>query len=126
MNKPSIQSAAAPAPIGPYAQARLCGDTLYISGQIPLNAETGEMVSGGLEAETRQVMDHLGAILREAGMDYPNLVKVSIFLMDMADFPEVNRVYGSYFNAPYPARETIQVAGLPLGARLEISAIAVR
>ncbi len=126
MNKISIQSASAPAPIGPYAQARLCGDTLYISGQIPLNPLTGKMVKGDLEAETRQAMDNLGAILKQAQMDFSNLVKVSIFLMDMGDFPEINRIYGAYFNAPFPARETIQVAGLPLGARVEISAIAVR
>lgn len=126
MNASTILTKEAPAPIGPYAQARFSGPLLFISGQIPLNPDSGEMVTGDLQAETRQVMANLQAILKEAGMDFSHLIKVSIFLLDMKDFAQINEVYGSYFTAPFPARETVQVAGLPMGARIEISAIASR
>ena len=117
----------APAPIGPYNQAILIGNTLYISGQIPLDPETGELVSGDIKKETRQSMENLKAILHEAGMTFENVVKSAIFLSDMNQFAQVNEVYGSYFNSDTaPARETVEVANLPKFVNVEISMIAVQ
>jgi len=125
--KTIIYTENAPAPIGPYNQAVLKGDTLYISGQIPLNPTTMELVSDNIESETKQVMENLKAILEEAGMTFENVVKASIFIMDMNDFGKINTVYGSYFNEKTaPARETVQVACLPKNVNVEISMIAVR
>ena len=117
----------APAPIGPYSQAVLAGNTLYTSGQIPLDPATGELVGGNIEAETKQVMENLKAVLEAAGMDFSNVVKTSIFIMNMDDFAAINTVYGSYINEETaPARETVQVARLPKNVNVEISMIAVQ
>ncbi|MXN90639.1 RidA family protein [Flavobacterium sp. Sd200] len=117
----------APAPIGPYSQAVLIGNTLYTSGQIPLDPSTGEIVGESIEAETKQVMENMKAVLEAAGMDFSNVVKTSIFIIDMNDFAKINAVYGSYFNEETaPARETVQVAKLPKNVNVEISMIAVQ
>lgn len=125
--KKIINTSNAPAPIGPYNQAVLAGNTLYISGQIPLEAETGTLIEGDIQAETKQCMENLKAILEEAEMTFENVVKSSIFLNDMNQFAEVNQVYGSYFNEETaPARETVEVANLPKFVNVEISMIAVK
>ncbi len=125
--KKIINTAKAPAPIGPYNQAVLSGNTLYISGQIPLNAESGEMVEGDIKLETKQCMENLLAILTEAGMDFTNVVKTSIFVKDIYQFAEINEAYGAYFqSATAPARETVEVANLPKFVNVEISMIAVK
>ncbi|MDC6389798.1 RidA family protein [Maribacter sp. PR1] len=125
--KKIINTSKAPAPIGPYNQAVLIENTLYISGQIPLNPESGELVEGDIKKETEQSMENLKAILHEAGMTFENVVKSSIFLSDMNQFIHVNEVYGSYFNADTaPARETVEVANLPKFVNVEISMIAFK
>jgi 2-iminobutanoate/2-iminopropanoate deaminase len=103
----------------------MVNNTLYVSGQIPLNPATAELVKGDVKEQTRMVMENIKAILTEVGMDFGNIVKCSIFISDMKDFPLINEVYGSYFTEDAPARETVQVAGLPLGVDVEISCIAV-
>ena len=124
--KKIITTPNAPAPIGPYNQAVLSNGTLYISGQIPLDPTTMELVEGDLNKETIQVMENLKSILLAANMDFENVVKSSIFLSDMNNFTEVNQVYGAYFNEDTaPARETVEVANLPKFVRIEISMIAV-
>jgi 2-iminobutanoate/2-iminopropanoate deaminase len=124
--KKIIFTAKAPAPIGPYSQAVLSGNTLYTSGQIPLDPVTGEIVHGGIEEETTQVMENLKAVLEAAGMGFENVVKTSIFIMNMDDFAAVNTVYSRYINEETaPARETVQVARLPKNVNVEISMIAV-
>ena len=116
----------APAPIGPYNQAVLTGNTLYTSGQIAINPATGELVTTNIEVETAQVMENMKAVLAAAGMTFENVVKTSIFIMDMNDFGAINTVYGSYFNEKTaPARETVQVACLPKNVNVEISMIAM-
>ncbi|MDO5607332.1 MAG: RidA family protein [Capnocytophaga sp.] len=115
----------APAPIGPYNQATLAGNTLYVSGQIPVNPATGEVVSG-IEAATTQVMENLKAVLEAAGATFENIVKTTIFLADMKQFAQVNAVYAQYFDEKTaPARETVEVANLPKYVEVEISCIAV-
>ena len=117
----------APAPIGPYNQAVLSGNTLYTSGQIALNPKNMELVLDSIEIETTQVMENLKAVLEAADMTFENVVKVTIFIMNMGDFAKINGVYGSYFNeATAPARETVQVATLPRNVNIEISVIAVK
>lgn len=117
----------APAPIGPYNQAVLFGNTLFTSGQIALHPETGELVLDDIETETKQVMENMKAVLEEAGMTFENVVKTSIFIMDMNNFAKINGVYGSYFDEKTaPARETVQVAGLPKNVNVEISMIAMK
>lgn len=117
----------APAPIGPYNQAVLVGNMLYTSGQIAINPLTNELVIENIETETKQVMENLKAVLEAAGMTFENVIKVSIFISDMNNFSKINTIYGAYFNeATAPARETVQVAGLPKNVNVEISAIAVR
>lgn len=124
--KKIINTPNAPAPIGPYNQAILTGNTLYISGQIPINSATGNLVEGDIKAETKQSMENLKAILTEAGMTFEHVVKASIFLSDMNQFSHVNEVYASYFDAETaPARETVEVANLPKFVNVEISMIAV-
>jgi 2-iminobutanoate/2-iminopropanoate deaminase len=123
--KKSIQISGAPAPIGPYSQAILKNETLYISGQIPLNPKTGILIDESIEAATHQVMQNIGALLAEAGMNYEHVVKCSIFLKDMNAFSVVNEVYASYFSGNFPARETVQVSKLPLDVSVEISCIAI-
>jgi 2-iminobutanoate/2-iminopropanoate deaminase len=125
--KKIINTPNAPAPIGPYNQAVLMGDTLYISGQIPIDPATGMLVEGDITQETRQVMENLKAILTEAGMTFEQVVKTSIFIKDMHQFAEINAVYAEYFNADTaPARETVEVANLPKFVRVEISMIAFK
>ena len=117
----------APAPIGPYNQAVLVGNTLYTSGQIALNPTTMELVLDNIEIETKQVMENMKAVLEAAEMTFENVVKTTIFIMNMEDFARINSVYGSYFDEKIaPARETVQVAFLPKGVNVEISMIAVK
>ena len=124
--KKVIITSKAPAPIGPYNQAILVGNTLYTSGQIALNPETMELVIDTIEAETNQVMQNMKSVLEAAGMTFENVVKSTIYLQNMSDFARINLVYGSYFDEKTaPARETVQVAGLPKGVNIEISMIAV-
>ena len=125
--KKIVSTLNAPAPIGPYSQAVLSGNTLYISGQIPLDPKTGNLVKEDIEKETTQSMENLKAILKEAGMTFENVVKSTIFLKDMNQFAEVNKVYGTYFDEKSaPARETVEVANLPKFVNVEISMIAVK
>jgi 2-iminobutanoate/2-iminopropanoate deaminase len=124
--KQIINTKRAPAPIGPYNQAVLAGDTLYISGQIAINPENDHLLLGDIELETQQVMDNLKAILSEAEMNFSNVVKTSIFLSDMSHFATVNAVYETYFSGNYPARETVAVLGLPKNVNVEISMIAIK
>ncbi len=124
--KEIIKTKNAPAPIGPYNQAIKAGNTLYISGQIPLIPSTMEVFSGTIKEETELVMQSLNSILKEAGMTFENVVKTSIFINDMNNFQNVNEVYGNYFkDASAPARETVAVKTLPKSVRIEISMIAV-
>lgn len=117
----------APAPIGPYNQAVLTGNTLYTSGQIAINPATGELVTNTIEKETKQVMENLKAVLKAANMTFENVIKSTIFISDMNDFTAINSIYGAYFDEKSaPARETVQVAGLPKNVNVEISMIAVR
>ena len=126
MKKTIVTTDKAPAPLGPYNQAVLANDTLYLSGQIPLIPGTMELVEGDLEEETKQVMQNLKAVLEAAEMSFENVVKTSIFLSDMNNFSAVNKVYGRYFDdATAPARETVEVANLPKFVRIEISMVAV-
>jgi len=122
--KKVIHTANAPKPIGPYNQAILADNFLYVSGQIAINAQTGELINNDVERETRQVMENLKAILQEAGMDFSNVVKSSIFLSNMNDFAKVNEIYGSYFTDNFPARETVEVSRLPKDVSVEISVVA--
>ena len=125
--KKIINTLKAPAPIGPYNQATLVNDTLYISGQTPIDPSTGKLVEGDVKAEAEQCMQNLKAILQKADMTFENVVKASIFLKDMHQFSLVNEVYGSHFNADTaPARETVEVANLPMFVNVEISMIAVK
>ncbi|SDR00820.1 RidA family protein [Flagellimonas zhangzhouensis] len=125
--KKIINTPNAPAPIGPYNQAVLVKDTLYISGQIPIDPATGELVEGDIKKETQQSMENLKAILDEAGMTFENVIKTSIFIADMHQFSQINEVYGTYFDAKTaPARETVEVANLPKFVNVEISMIAVK
>ena len=114
----------APAPIGPYSQAVKSHNILFTSGQIGLNPTTGQMVQNTIEAETYQVLKNLEALLSAADLNWDHVVKTTIYLTNMADFPKVNEVYGSIFKQSYPARETVQVSALPRGANVEISLIA--
>lgn len=111
----------APAPIGPYSQAVKAGNFLFVSGQIAIHPPTGELILQSIEEETHQVMKNIGEILKAANADYSHIVKTGIFLKDMNDFTTVNAVYGSYFTADFPARETVQVARLPKDVNVEIS-----
>ncbi len=126
MEKKIIRTESAPAPIGPYNQAVQFGNMLFVSGQIALDAATGELVQGDIQAETKKVMENLQAVLAAAGMDFSDVLKSTIFLMDMGQFAQVNEVYGSYFTENAPARETVQVAGLPKGVNVEISVVAAK
>ncbi len=125
MNKQIINTNSAPAPIGPYSQAVIANNTLYISGQIALVPETGELKMGDIQEETHQVMQNIKAILQEAGLTFGHIVKTTILLSDMSLFGEVNTIYGQYFDGNFPARETYAVKGLPKGVNLEISTTAV-
>jgi 2-iminobutanoate/2-iminopropanoate deaminase len=125
--KKIINTSKAPAPIGPYNQAVLSGNTLYTSGQIALDPTTGALVDSSIEVETKQVMENMKAVLTEAGMTFENVVKSSIFISNMNDFSKINAVYGNYFNAETaPARETVEVSNLPKFVNVEISMIAIK
>lgn len=126
MSKSVVYSENAPLPIGPYSQAIQAGNLLFVSGQIALQKSTGNFVAGNIEDETSQVMANLSEVLKAAGMDFTNIVKCSIFLKDMNDFPRVNEIYGRNFRQNPPARETVEVSRLPKDANVEISCIAVK
>lgn len=123
--KRTIASPAAPAAVGPYCQAIEANGTLYVSGQLPLVPATGE-IPEGIEAQTRQSLDNLGAILREAGMDYSDVVKTTVLLQHIGDFGAMNAIYAEYFSGSFPARVCYEVAALPKGALVEIDCIAVK
>ena len=122
--KHAVSTDAAPKAIGPYSQAIRVGQLLFLSGQVPLDPATGQMVDGDVAAQTRRVMENLAAVLASADLSFANVARTTIFLADMNDFAKVNDVYGSYFSEPYPARATVQVARLPRDARVEIDAVA--
>lgn len=126
MNRIIVNSKKAPAPIGPYSQAVMVDNTLYVSGQIAIDAESGDLITSNIEVETEQVMSNLGYILSEAGLDFTNVVKCSIFVSDMNNFQLINAVYGKYFLQSPPARETVEVSKLPKGVNVEISCIAIK
>ena len=121
-----IKTTLAPEPIGPYSQAVLGGDILFVSGQIAIDPATGEMKLSNIQDETEQVMRNLQAVLREAGLDFPDVVKCSIFIKNMEDFPVINEAYGKYFPSNAPARETVEVSGLPKNVNIEISCVAIK
>lgn len=124
--KKQISIKGAPAPIAPYSQAVLAGNTLYVSGQIPVNPASGELIVDTIENATSQVMSNIQNLLNEAGMDFSNVVKCTCFLKDLNDFERMNKIYGSYFKEIPPARECVQVARLPKDVPVEISCIAVK
>jgi 2-iminobutanoate/2-iminopropanoate deaminase len=122
--KNQISTPAAPAAIGPYSQAIVDGEWVFCSGQIGLDSASGRLVEGGIEHEMRCVMENLREVLAAAGLHFADVVKTTIYVVDLGDFDIVNRIYGEHLNTPYPARATVQVAALPRGARVEIDAIA--
>lgn len=124
MSKTEISTKKAPAAIGPYSQAVKINDLLFVSGQIAINPDTGHLVAGSIEAETRQVLNNLAAILQAAGTSFDNVIKTTIFLKDMNDFQVVNEIYGSVFRTPFPARATVEVSRLPKDVNVEIDCIA--
>lgn len=126
MEKKIITSANSPAPIGPYSPGVFAGNVLYTSGQVAKDAVTGEMIQHNIKAETQKVMENVLAILKEAGLDFKNVVKTTIYCTDLNDFAAINETYGSFFEGNYPARETVQVSRLPLNANVEISVVAVK
>lgn len=125
MEKKIINTKAAPAPIGPYNQAVVINGTMYISGQICIDPQTGNLKNRDIQDETHQVMQNLKSILAEAGMSFTNVIKATIFITDMNQFSEINEIYGKYFTGDFPARETVQVSALPKFVNVEISMIAV-
>lgn len=124
--KKAISIPNAPAPVGPYSQAILSGNMLFVSGQVPLNPTTGQLVNDSIEASTHQVMQNIYSLLSAAGFEWDNVVKCSIFLKNLNDFSTVNGIYASYFKDIPPARETVEVARLPLDVSIEISCIAIK
>ena len=122
----TVTTPLAPAAIGPYSQGILVGNTLYCSGQIAIDPETGSMISGPIEEETERVLDNLGAVLRAASMNFENVVRCTVYLTDVNDYAQVNEVYARYFNETPPARQAVEVSSIPRNARVEISCIAVR
>ena len=126
MSKTVVYSDKAPEPIGPYSQAISAGNMLFVSGQIAINKSSGDIITSNIEAETIQVMANLSEILTAAGMDFSNVVKTTIFLKDMSNFPKVNEIYGKYFQREPPARETVEVSRLPKDVNVEISCIAIK
>ena len=125
VNREIVSTSQAPAAVGPYSQAVRVGNFVYSAGQIPLVPETGKLVEGDIEAQTRQVMQNLTAVLEAAGTNLANVVKTTIFVTDLGDFSVLNQVYGSYFAGDPPARSTVQVAALPLDAKVEIEVVAI-
>ena len=126
MSNNVIYSPNAPEPIGPYSQAIQAGNLLFVSGQVAIQKSTGNLITNNIQEETHQVMKNLSEILKAAGMDFTQVVKCSIFLKDMNNFPKVNEVYGAYFSSQPPARETVEVSRLPKDVNVEISCIAVK
>jgi 2-iminobutanoate/2-iminopropanoate deaminase len=126
MTRSAHSSSRGPAAIGPYSHGVWAGDLLFLSGQTPIDPATGTLVEGGVTEQTTRVFDNLEAVVTDAGLTMDDVVKCNVFLTDMADFPEMNAVYGTRFAEPYPARSTVAVAGLPLGARVEIELVAKR
>ncbi|GIV08362.1 MAG: endoribonuclease [Fimbriimonadales bacterium] len=124
MTKQAILSQDAPAPIGPYSQAVRVGDWIFISGQIPIDPATGKMITGGVATQTKQVLQNLQAVLTAVGLNLDSIVKTTIYMTDLNLFAELNEVYANYFHPPFPARATVQVSALPMGAQVEIEAIA--
>ena len=124
MAKKQIQTTNAPAAIGPYSQAIQAGNLIFVSGQIPLDAKSGELVTGSIEDQTKKVLENMKAILDQGGASMDQVVRTTIFLKDMANFARVNEVYGTYFRAPFPARATVEVARLPKDVGVEIDCIA--
>jgi len=122
--KEAVSSPDAPKAIGPYSQAVRAGQLLFVSGQVPLDPATGQIVAGDIQTQTRRVFDNLAAVLKAGGRSFADVVRTTVFLADMNDFTAMNDVYGTYFSAPYPARATVQVARLPKDARVEIDLIA--
>ena len=122
--KQAVSSPDAPKAIGPYSQAVRAGQLLFVSGQVPLDPATGQIVDGDIAAQTHRVFQNLGAVLKAGGRSFADVVRTTVFLADMNDFAAVNEVYGKYFTEPYPARATVQVARLPKDARVEIDMIA--
>ncbi|SKC73210.1 RidA family protein [Ohtaekwangia koreensis] len=126
MSKSVVYSDQAPEPIGPYSQAIQSGNMLFVSGQVAIERSSGNIITTDIESETRQVMINLEKILQAAGFDFSNVVKSSIFLKDMNNFPKVNAIYGEYFKTNPPARETVEVSRLPKDVNVEISCIAIK
>ena len=124
MSREIIQSGTAPRAIGPYSQAVRAGDLVYLSGQTPIDPATGKLVAGGIGDQTRRAFQNLRAVLEAGGCSMQDVIKVNVYLTDMADFTEMNAAYEEQFSAPYPARTTVAVAGLPLGAKVEIEMVA--
>jgi 2-iminobutanoate/2-iminopropanoate deaminase len=122
--KQAIWSPGAPGAIGPYSPALRAGQLLFVSGQVALHPQTGDLVAGGIGAETRQVLENIGALLRAGGLDFSAVVRATVYLTDLEDFKAMNAVYGGYFREPFPTRATVQVARLPKDARVEIDVIA--
>ncbi|MFQ5442563.1 MAG: RidA family protein [Thermodesulfobacteriota bacterium] len=125
MGKTEIKSDKAPAAIGPYSQGLRAGSLLFLSGSIPVDPATGEVDTGGIEQQTHRVLMNIEAVLNEAGAGLTSVVKTTVFLKDMGDFPAMNEVYGEFFSRPYPARSTVGVKDLPKGVSVEIDAVAV-
>mgnify|MGYP002630926822 FL=1 len=121
-----IKTQLAPASVGPYSQAVLVGDTLYCSGQIPIDPKTGHMITSGIETETARVLENLEGVLTGAGMSMNNVVSCRVYMVDINDYAQINEIYARYFGSNAPARETVEVSALPRGARVEIACIAVR
>ena len=126
LNREIIATKHAPAAVGPYSQAVQVGEFIYTAGQIPLVPETGKLIEGGIEEQTRQVLQNLTNILDAAGSDLAHVVKTTIFVTNLADFATINQIYASFFSGAPPARSTVQVAALPLGANIEIEVVAIK
>jgi 2-iminobutanoate/2-iminopropanoate deaminase len=124
MTRDAVHAAAAPAAVGPYSHAVREGGLLFLSGQAPLHPQTGAIVEGGIEAQTKQVFTNLEAVLTAAGVSFADVIKANVYLTDLADFPTVNAIYATIFTEPHPARTTVAAAGLPLGAAIEIELVA--
>ncbi|HVC37550.1 MAG TPA: RidA family protein [Gammaproteobacteria bacterium] len=125
MSRTAIHTDQAPKAIGPYSQAVRAGNTVYLSGQIGLEPATGELVKGGIEAEARRVFQNLKAVAETAGQGLPQVVRLTVYLVDLGDFAKLNEIMAEYFHAPYPARATVGVASLPRNARVEVDAVMV-
>ncbi len=126
MKQKSIETASAPKPVGPYSQAIFADTFLFCSGQVAIDPKTNEVLRGSISEQTKQVMENIHFVLKEAGLDFSNVVKSTIFLTDMNDFSQVNEIYSKYFKVPYPARSTIAVSALPKGVDVEIEVIALK